>query len=182
MTGRYCWNGAMWMSVDKHAAGSTDSFAAVVIKRNRIFVLFNKLFIQSIEHLEECHPGRYIIHLVGFKVPFCGGIFLPPDLKCQLHMLFYFKTVFLFEINVSKSTNWYAVRGTRCAAEYFIWFRLTQHTPGHVPLFIASDFQLYFLEFEIFFIKNRSFPFPSIFPCSNVSKFFIVPEGFSIGC
>ena len=52
-------------AVDHEATGAADAFAAIVLEGDRLFALFDQLFIQHIEAFENRHVGVDIVHYVA---------------------------------------------------------------------------------------------------------------------
>jgi hypothetical protein len=69
---------AVSASVDHHAAGSTNSFPAIAVKRHRIFASQNQPLVQDVQHFKKRHVGAHIRHLIGNPLAVGVGFGLPP--------------------------------------------------------------------------------------------------------
>jgi len=67
--------------VDYHAAGTADTFPAVVVEGDRLFAFRDELFVDHVEHFEERHVLAHIVRCVVFEATFVGRAFLAPDLE-----------------------------------------------------------------------------------------------------
>ena len=67
--------GSVRAAVDIQAAHPTDSLAAIVIEMNRVFAFWDEAFVQNIQHLQERHIGRYVIHIICFEGAFGAAVF-----------------------------------------------------------------------------------------------------------
>ena len=74
-------------TVDHETARTADSFAAVVIERDRIFALCDQVFVQDIEHLEERHVRIHFRVLIADHPALLVRTLLPPDVKNEPHYL-----------------------------------------------------------------------------------------------
>ncbi len=77
---------AMGFAVDHHAAHTADTFAAIVIKGDRIFSLGDEGFVDNIEHFEKGHVLADVGSVVTYHAALVGGIFLTPDMKSEFHL------------------------------------------------------------------------------------------------
>jgi hypothetical protein len=80
--------GAMRLTVDDKATGSTDPFAAIVFEGNGVFAFGDELVVEDIKHLKHRHIGGEIFHLMCLKLAFGFGIGLTPDVEGQADILF----------------------------------------------------------------------------------------------
>ena len=48
--------------------------------------LRDQLFVHHVEHFEERHVGVDVLRLVRSMRPARGGILLPPDMQCEVHL------------------------------------------------------------------------------------------------
>src|SRR5690349_4525780 len=72
-------------SIDVHGACATDAFPAVVIECNRVLSFMNEPLIQHVEHFQERHFRRNVLHLIGLESSFVLAVLLPPHFQCEVH-------------------------------------------------------------------------------------------------
>jgi hypothetical protein len=85
LAGSYAIIRSMRTAVDIKAAGTANSFTAIMIKTNRFFNFVNELLVKNIEHLQKGAIRRYTGNRVNDKTALCPGIFLPPYFQCKIH-------------------------------------------------------------------------------------------------
>jgi hypothetical protein len=71
--------GSVRTAINVKAAASADSFPAIMVKGNRLFIPEYQFFIQNIKHLQKRTVGRYVADLIIHELSFRFGIFLTPD-------------------------------------------------------------------------------------------------------
>lgn len=72
-------------AVDEQTARTADTLAAVVIESDRFFILANEVVVQHIQHFQERHVLRYVVHGYVFIAPVSFAL-LAPDLQVQFHV------------------------------------------------------------------------------------------------
>ena len=90
----------MCTAVDVERAGTTNTFATVVVKTYRTAVVFAtlvksnridffiyKLLVQNIHHLEERCVGANAVNFISLEMTFSLGVILTPYFKCKFHNL-----------------------------------------------------------------------------------------------
>ena len=87
LTGRGTRQRAVWTTIDDHAAGAANAFAAVMLKGHRLFTRFDQLFVQDVEHLEEAHVLAHTVQVVGLHHALVVAAGLTPDVQSQFHYL-----------------------------------------------------------------------------------------------
>jgi len=72
-------------AVDEKSARSADPLAAVVLEGDGRFIAAEELFVELVEHLEEGHVGRHVLHRVRGEAAGCLCVLLPPDPEREIH-------------------------------------------------------------------------------------------------
>lgn len=75
------------VAIDDQTAGTTDAFAAIVLKGNGFLLFADDLFVEHVQHLQKGHVGGYAVERVRVEMTFGVRIFLPPDFKGELHVV-----------------------------------------------------------------------------------------------
>ena len=73
-------------AVDIEGAHAANTFAAVVVERERFFTLVNELIVQDIQHFKERSVRRDPFDTVGFKLTFRLCVLLTPNFNSEFHL------------------------------------------------------------------------------------------------
>ena len=87
LTGRRRLHGTVGAPVDHHPAGAADALAAVVVERDGVLPLRDQLLVEHVQHLEERHVGRDVLHGIDLEAPGVLGVLLAPDFEREIHYL-----------------------------------------------------------------------------------------------
>jgi hypothetical protein len=74
-------------AVDHKAAGTTNPFAAIMLKGHRFFALFTQTLVKHVEALQHRHLTAFNVHGVADELARGLGIFLTPDFQRYFHYL-----------------------------------------------------------------------------------------------
>ena len=74
-------------AVDDHAASTADTFTAIVVEGNGLFVVFDQLFVQLVHHFQERHVWAQTVHVVRFHFAAVSSIALTPNVNFNSHDL-----------------------------------------------------------------------------------------------
>ena len=72
---------AMGDSVDHESTGTAYTFAAVVVERNGVFPLGDKIIVEHIEHFKKRHVRIHFCVLVAHETARMTCRFLAPDVE-----------------------------------------------------------------------------------------------------
>ena len=79
---------AVWPTVDIEAAHTADAFATVVVEADGMRdAVIDEVFVQDVEHLKERAVGRDALYGIGLEMALGTGVFLSPDMECEVHSL-----------------------------------------------------------------------------------------------
>ncbi len=82
-------HGTVGVTVDVERAHAADAFAAVAVEYDGLFVLFDELLIEHVEHFEKAAVGRNVIEVIVDEPAFFFGTALTPNFQIYADCFFH---------------------------------------------------------------------------------------------
>src|SRR5258708_7678023 len=73
-------------AVDDQRTHAANPFPAVGIECDGFLTAGGEALVDDVEHFKEGHIGCHVLREVGLEPTRGAGVFLPPDLKSQVHL------------------------------------------------------------------------------------------------
>ena len=72
-------------AIDRERARSTNAFATIVIKVDRLLIFFDQALVDDVEHLKKRGLSGDARRIVSLNPALGLGPGLPPNFECQVH-------------------------------------------------------------------------------------------------
>ena len=162
---------AVWPTVDVEAAHAADAFATVVVEADRMGdAVVDEVFVQDVEHLKERAVGRDAVYGIGLEMALGTGVFLSPDMECEVHS---------YQLSVVQFMDCFALLAMTLTVTRAVIARRNDDAI-HTQLFVISVRDLNMFINKRFLFHRLGLAVAVVFPCSDIHEVFVVAKGFAV--